>query len=157
MSKDALGHGSNPRGGSAHMQGVLKATKPIKVKSGVLDTVKANPNGFSVTPKGKVPDSGYMVAVAGRTKIVDAKDLASERGQQIINDYVRQHSDVLGKSGAHIGGWTDTETGKTHLDVAYNIKNKNTAIRAGQSHNQIAIWDVHKGREIRTGGTGDEH
>lgn len=153
--KDAGGHGSNTRGGPAHMQGVLKATKPIKVKPGVLSTVQQNPNGFSVTPKGKIPDSGYMVSVPGRTKIVDAKELASARGQQIINDYVRQHSDVLGKSGAHIGGWTDSDTGKTHLDVSYNIKNRNTAIRTGQAHNQIAIWDVHKGREIRTGGTGD--
>lgn len=154
--KDALGHGSNPRGkNAAHMRGVMKATKPIKVNPEVLQHIQKNPGGFSVTPRGKSPEDGFMVAAPGRTKIVSESDLSGPNGQRIINDYAQEHSDALRQSGAHIGGWTDRETGKTYLDISHKINSRTRAIQQGKKRNQIAIWDVRKGREIRTGGTGE--
>lgn len=152
--KDALGHGSNPRG--AHAGGIEAALKPkVPVKPDVIAHIRQNPGGFSVTPAGKTPNKGYMVSVPGRTKIVSESDLSGPRGHQIIQDYAQQHADVLSQHGAHIGGWTDKETGKTYLDVSHNIGNRNAAIRAGAKRNQIAIWDVKHSREIRTGGSGE--
>ena len=153
--KDALGHGSTPRNAPGHMQGVLNSTRPIKVKSQVLAHIQANPGGFSVTPKGKQPSGGYMVSVPGRTRIVSESDLAGPNGHAILQDFANRNSDALRQPGAHLGGWTDKETGKTYLDVSHNIGNRNRAISAGKSRNQIAIWDVKHGREIRTGGTGE--
>lgn len=152
--KDAQGHGSNPRGGiAAHMRGVLKATKPIKLKPDAVqqmhDSLKTT-GGFSATPRGRTPENGYMVSAPGRSKIVPESQVTP----QTISDYANEHSDALRQSGAHIGGWTDKETGLTHLDVSHKIGSRNRAISAGKSRNQIAIWDVSKGREIRTGGTG---
>lgn len=153
--KDAKGHGSNKRNGPSINSTVNKITNPIKVKSSVLQHIQSNPSGFSVTPKGKTPSDGYMVSVPGRTRIVSESDLRGPNGQRIIQDYAQQHSDILRQPGAHIGGWTDKETGKTYLDVSRNIKDQDRAISAGKAHNQIAIWDVKNGKEIRTGGTGE--
>jgi hypothetical protein len=150
--KDAKGHGSNKRG--AHMAGILRATNPIKVKPEIVDHIRKNPGGFSVTPTGRTPQSGYMVSVPGRTKIVSESDLSGPHGHEIISRYAAEHSDALRQPGAHIGGWTDKASGKTYLDISQRIGNRNAAVRTGQKRNQIAIWDVKKSREINTGGNG---
>jgi len=154
--KDALGHGSNPRGKlPSHYSKILKATTPIKVKPEIVEHIKKNPGGFSVTPRGTTPQSGYMVSVPGRTKIVNESDLSGPNGHAIISQYAAEHSDALKQPGAHIGGWTDKASGKTYLDISQRIGNRNAAVRTGKKRNQIAIWDVKKGREINTGGTGE--
>lgn len=154
--KDALGHGSNPRGGkAAHMRGVLKATKPITIKPEVLAHIQANPGGFSITPRGKTPENGYMVSAPGRTRIVSESDLAGPEGHKILSDYAQKNADALRQPGAHLGGWTDKASGKTYLDISHKISSRNRAISAGKQRNQIAIWDVKRSREINTGGTGE--
>jgi hypothetical protein len=63
--KDAKGHGSNPRGGDgggAHSSGVSRIGQPVS--SAVLDTIRQNPDGFSVSLNGDQPKSGYMVALS---------------------------------------------------------------------------------------------
>jgi hypothetical protein len=153
--KDARGHGSDPRG--AHSAGVQSVGQPVKVHPGVLAMARNNPGGFSVHPfTGKAPEGGFMVAHPGRTQFVDSKTLAGPQGRQLLNDFATRNSDLLTPGSAnHIGGWTDSETGKTHLDVAENIHGEEHAVPAGRARNQIAIWDVKNQREIRTGGMGD--
>lgn len=146
--KDALGHGSN-----AHNAGIEKLN--IKLHGKVLKTISKNPNGFSVRPtNGKIPKSGFMVSIPGHSKILHASDLVGERGAQIVQQYARENAGVLNDPRAHIGGWTDKASGKTYLDVSHNIKGRSAAVAAGRKHNQIAIWDVKRGKEINTGGTG---
>lgn len=148
--KDAKGHGSN-----AHNSGVAKIGK-LPLHPSVLTTVTGNPGGFSVRPtNGRMPTSGFMVSIPGHTQIVSEAMLGGEQGHKIMANYANEHADVLRDPRAHIGGWTDKETGKTYLDVSHNIKSKNAAISAGKAHNQIAIWDVKHGKEIRTGGSGE--
>jgi len=147
--KDALGHGSN-----AHGAGIASIGN-IKLHPKVIKTITKNPGGFSVRPtNGAMPKSGYMVSIPGHTQIVNESALAGPGGEHVIQDYARQHADVLSDPRAHIGGWTDKATGKTYLDVSHNISGRSAAISAGKRHNQIAIWDVKRMREIRTGGTG---
>jgi hypothetical protein len=153
MPKDALGHGSNPRG--THSAGIVSIPKTVKLHPDVINQIRQNPGGFSLRPNtGRAPDKGFMVSLPGRTKMVRESDLSGPHGQRIISSFVSQHADVLRKPGAHIGGWTDKASGITHLDISHNIKNRNSAVRAGVKRNQIAIWDVRKGREIKTGGSG---
>lgn len=157
MPKDAKGHGSNPRGGvGAHAQATDQVGRD-SISAKVLDVIRNSPDGFSVTPQGTTPTGGYMVALPGRSQILSAGDLHGPNGQGIINDYARKNADVLRQPGAHIGGWQDSATSKVHLDVAHNIPRQRDAIAAGKTRNQIAIWDVKRKREIRTGGTGDAH
>jgi len=148
--KDALGHGSN-----AHNSGVAKIGK-LPLHPSVIKTVTGNPGGFSVRPtNGRMPSNGFMVSIPGHTQIVSEKALSGPQGHEIISQYANAHADVLRDPRAHIGGWTDKETGKTYLDVSHNIKSKREAVTTGRKHNQIAIWDVKHGKEIRTGGTGE--
>jgi hypothetical protein len=145
--KDAKGHGSD-----AHSSGVNKVGQPVSQK--VLDTIRSNPNGFSVTLGGEQPKGGYMVSMPGHSMILDANELAGPNGAKIIQDYVSSHADALAEPGAHIGGWTHGETGKTYLDVSHNIPSRAVAVQAGRQRNQIAIFDVKRGKEINTGGDG---
>lgn len=153
MPKDVLGHGSNPRG--THADGIAKIAKVPRVHPNLIEQIRQNPGGFSLRPgSAKAPEKGYMVSLPGRTQMLNAADLAGSRGQQIVAQYVAKNSDVLGRPGAHVGGWTDKETGITHLDVSHNVRSKAQAVKKGRTQNQIAIWDVKRMREIRTGGTG---
>lgn len=155
MPKDAKGHGSNPRGGSApHQAGVNNVgKKPPTVSKLAVNTIRNNPGGFSVKPNGAQPTSGHMVSVPGRTQYVDAKDLAGPQGQKIIDGFVQKNSDLFGNNpNMHIGGWTNE--GKVSLDPSENIANRDRAISEGRARNQIAIWDVKNSAEIPTGGTG---
>lgn len=148
--KDALGHGS-----AAHGSGIAKVGN-LQLHPKVLKTITKNPGGFSVRPtNGTMPKSGYMVSIPGHTQIVSESDLSGPGGQQVISQYAREHADVLSDPRAHIGGWTDKESGKTYLDVSHNIAGRSAAVNTGRKHNQIAIWDVKRAREIRTGGSGE--
>ena len=176
--KDAKGHGSDPRGGNAnrattaldmraemdrkrgqapaaHTSGVDAIGKSPFAPS-VLDVVRNNPGGFSVTPDGKQPTDGFMVSLPGHTQIVSESDLSGPRGGQILDDYGRAHAGALAQPGAHVGGWTDKESHKTYLDVSQRIPGRDAAVAAGKARNQIAIWDVKGGQEVRTGGTGEQ-
>lgn len=145
--KDPKGHGSD-----AHSTGVDQIGKPVSAK--VLDIIRKNPNGFSVTLNGDQPKAGYMVASPGHSEILNANDLHSERGPAIIQGYASTHAAVLAEPGAHIGGWHDPDSGKVYLDVSHNIPGKFSAIQAGINRNQKAIYDVKRGKDIKTGGTG---
>lgn len=151
--KDAKGHGSNKRG--LHSSAVDRVGN-IPLHPNVLDMIRKNPSGFSVKPtNGRAPTSGYMVSLPGHTKIVTEAQLSGPNAPALLQQYAREHAGVLQQPGAHIGGWTDSNTGKTHLDVSHNIRDRTKAKRAGQRQNQIKIWDVKRAREIATGGTGD--
>lgn len=151
--KDALGHGSNPRGAHASK---LEQIGNLRLHPNVLRVIQKNPWGASVKPQtGKQPTSGFMVSVPGRTRYVEATELSGPKGEKIVRDYGRVNSDLLQNDNAHIGSWTDDATGKTHLDVSENIKNISEAYRAGKQRNQISIWDVARKRLINTGGSGD--
>lgn len=150
--KDAKGHGSDKRG--THSAGISQIGK-LALHPNVLSTVKKNPMGFSVKPTtGQMPTSGFMVSIPGHSKIVSEADLHGQHGEHLIEQYAKEHADVLQEPGAHIGGWTDTASGKIYLDVSHNFKGKSAAVKAGKKYNQIAIWDVKNSREIHTGGDG---
>jgi hypothetical protein len=158
--KDAKGHGSNARNGGndgngSHSNGVNSVGRNF-FNEKVLETIRNNPGGFSITPQGEQPSAGYMVSVPNRTQIVSEADLRGPAGREILDNYGRQHADVLNQPGMHVGGWTDKDSGKTYLDVSENIRDRERAVQAGRERNQIAIWDVGKGEEVRTGGTGEQ-
>lgn len=154
--RDKNGEWTGAGGASgSHAAGINNVGK-ASVSDRVLDVIRKNPGGFSVTPKGDIPSKGYMVSMPGRSLILGDNELHGKAAQGIINDYARKNADVLKMPGAHIGGWRDNDTGKTHLDVSHNIPRVRDAVKAGKARNQIAIWDVKRSREIRTGGSGDK-
>lgn len=151
--KDAKGHGSNPRG--SHSDGVNAVGQRPQLAPNVLDHIRGNPWGASITTAGAVPTSGYMVSLPGHTQIADQSDITGPNGPRVISDYAQQHSSALAQPGAHIGTWFDNSSKKVYMDVSHNISDRDTAIKAGVARNQKAIWDVKNGVEIPTGGTGE--
>ena len=150
MAKDALGHGSN-----AHDSGIAKLGTPVTIHPNVLRVIQKNPWGASVKPQtGEVPRTGYMVSIPGRTYSTTASELAGPKGPEIIRGFGSRNADMLQKDNMHIGSWAD-ETGKVHLDVSENIKDRATAHQQGVRRNQMGIWDNVGKKLIKTGGTGD--
>ena len=126
------------------------------VASSILDRVKAN-GGLSVNMvDGSEPTSGYMVAKGTEYgKTVSADDFYDpEKGPKILADYMKEHKEDLGTGKNYLGLWHNTEDGNVYLDVSENIQSKADAISAGQSRDQISIWDVANFEEVQTGGTG---
>lgn len=144
--KDAKGHGSEKRGVHASK---LNSIGRLTLHPNVISTLKQGDG--SVKPgTGTSPKTGYMVSIPGHTQIVDAHAF----NDKLISQYADRNAEALRHPDAHIGKWQDTESGKIYLDVSHNIKSKIRAISAGKKNNQIAIWDLNRGKEIRTGGDG---
>ena len=126
------------------------------VASSILDRVKAN-GGLSVNMvNGSEPTSGYMVAKGTEYgKTVSAEDFYDpEKGPKILADYMKDNKADLATGKNYLGLWHNTEDGKVYLDVSENILDRGAAITAGQSRDQISIWDVANFAEVQTGGTG---
>jgi hypothetical protein len=126
------------------------------VASSILERVKAN-GGLSVNMvNGSEPTSGYMVAKGTEYgKTVSAEDFYDpQKGPKILADYMKENKADLGTGKNYLGLWHNTEDGKVYLDVSENILDKGAAITAGQSRDQISIWDVANFAEVQTGGTG---
>lgn len=116
---------------------------------GMMDVIRNNPHGFTVDTQGNVPTKGYMVSESGRSQV-----LSGRVAPHAVSAYAARNADALSQPGSYIGGWRDSKSGKTYLDVSHNIPRQRSAVKAGKERNQIAIWDVKRKREIRTGGTG---
>jgi hypothetical protein len=110
---------------------------------------------------GATRDSGYAVALEGHSLIMAAEVFFSINpatglfnGQEAMRTYIREHKEELSEPGMHIGGWYDTESQNIFLDLSQVFDNEAEAIQAGRDRDQIAIFDLNKGEEISTGGTG---
>ena len=86
-----------------------------------------------------------------RTKIVEG-----ELTKEDIDGYVKENSDIYAGNGdvLAVGTWRNGGTGETYLDVSVVLPKKE-ARRLGKDYNQISVWDLEKGKEIPTGGTGE--
>jgi hypothetical protein len=152
-SDEARAASAAARGG-AHQTGVNQIGRPV-LSPKAVEIATSHPDGFSVKPDGSQPTKGYMVALPGHSLVADAAVFHSPAGRALIEAHAQAHADALKQSGAYLGGWTDKANGKTYVEVSHNIQNRNAAIRTGVSRNQKAIYDVRKGKDIKTGGTGE--
>jgi hypothetical protein len=148
--KDSKGHGSNPRG--AHASGVEGVGKPVPVSPRAIRIItKQAGTGFSVSPSGAVPETGYQVALHGHT---DAEPLDLDNIAAHVRAHVEANRGVYASPNTYIGGWNSPYTGKVHLEPSRNIPYPSIAKDLGKARNQHSIWNNGKGEEIRTGGSG---
>jgi hypothetical protein len=149
--KDALGHGSETRGGT-HASKIDQIGKPVlspKVVQGILSTPPGE--GFTMRLKdGAAPPQGYQVAIPGHA-FPGGNGPTNEAALQAR---ASQHAGALKKAG-HVGGYNNEVTGNFEIEPSQNIGNRNAAIRTGTSRNQVSIWNNREGKQIMTGGTGD--
>lgn len=147
--KDAKGHGSNPRGD--HSAGVDK-----------IGVINIHPKAIAMLARrdatvkpetGAQPRAGFMVGTLGREQVVNPDAFSGPRGVALLKDFANRNADALSAPNAAIGRWTGPD-GRVYLDVSHNIRDRRSAVRLGQAHNQIAVWDLKRKRAVPTGGTG---
>jgi hypothetical protein len=118
----------------------------------IWHAVQNHPNGgFSVDPRtGKTPTDGYMVETKKIDQTfdhpptdVDYRKFLDAHQQELSDDPTLQ-----------MGGWINPD-GKYTVALTSHIPDRATAVDLGQKHNQISIYDLAKGEEIPTGGTGE--
>ncbi len=51
--------------------------------------------------------------------------------------------------GEFVGRWTDPETGTVYIDQSMWVSDFTLALKTGAEYEQLAIWDISAGREIR--------
>lgn len=113
----------------------------------VLDKL-ANEGGFTLDlNKGDYVTEGFAVSInPEHTRVIDG-----EVDSVSVVQYVTDKMDVLGQEGKVFGGWLDTESGKTYLDVVTVFDSKELALDLAVEHGELAIYDITNGQEIRTG------
>ena len=115
----------------------------------LLNFIKSNPEGFTVTVDGQPAPEGYAVAPI---KDAEMTIKASELNENTVNEYADMLFDVSQATGnkVYAGGWLNKDDNLYYLD-AVNIYNElDTALYIANSADQIAIFDLRTFNEIRT-------
>lgn len=68
-----------------------------------------------------------------------------------VLDYIAVNQVVLNTPGKVLGGWLDTESGVTYLDVVTIVDSKELALDLAVQHGELAVYDIAGAQEIRTG------
>lgn len=87
------------------------------------------------------------VAVAGypqRGVITEGKPTVAE-----LETFQRRNRDIFqADPHAALGVWVDQQSGKGYIDIT-NVLPRDAAIAQGEHLGELAVWDLHKGEEIR--------
>lgn len=104
----------------------------------VLDYAKRNPSGFTARLK-----NGKIRKVRPSQKkryAVSTTNLTSKKA--ITKKFKNKKSGIF-------GGWYDKKSKKYYIDETKLVSSKKKATKIGKRHNQKAIFDLLKMREIR--------
>ena len=94
---------------------------------------------------------GFTVNVVTLKPITKGFAVAAKETQNSFNraGLIRVIEFAKNNGCAAIGGWYDSESGLFYYDAVNIYENEKDAIRAGRENEQIAIYDLTNGREIR--------
>lgn len=101
--------------------------------------------GYTVSPFGQFPVSGWAVALPGNECQYVPQDTAFTFGeaQEIIRGYLESRYDIVTADGRnHFGGWVDGDSGKLFLDISIVVAQKEVAIEIAKLHKQLAIFNL---------------
>ena len=106
--------------------------------------------GASASLEGSKPKTGFMVSpYKEKEKIVNLK-LRKENKKELvkaIKDFRDKNKELLSKAGHYLGVWSDK--GKLYFDISVNTETIDGARSIAKKYNQLAVWDVKQGQEIR--------
>jgi hypothetical protein len=98
-----------------------------------------------VSKKNLVGTKAYAVAVhPDRELILDHEPTVEE-----IRDYVNKNRDLLRLSHKSLGTWRNPDNGQFYLDIVETHPDLNKALEIARKHNQISIYDLEHGQEIK--------
>lgn len=100
-----------------------------------------------------VPDSGFMVGGFAKSLIFDASLITDGEHDEVVwrmvFRWVADNYGVATMRSMFLGGWIDVEEGAAYIDMSQHYSDKDAAIEVAQFHEEIAIWDLAAGEEIR--------
>ena len=73
-------------------------------------------------------------------------------GPQALEDFVKENIDALATGEKYLGAWNDK--GHVYLDISDVLDNADEAERLGKVRDQLSVWNLVQGEEIKTYGTG---
>jgi hypothetical protein len=92
---------------------------------------------------GRVITEGFPVGI-GEEEILNGKEITPETIQQFELD----HAEALSQPNRQVGTWYDEAEGKTYLDVIEIAKTEEDAIKLGEEHNELAVYNLATGETI---------
>lgn len=113
----------------------------MKLKISELKELALKNGGFSLSPEGATPKTGYMVSVKDILKM--PLDLWLELEDQASID---AYTEIASKIDGYVGGWIDNNN--IYIDIAANIQDKEKALQAAKRNEQLAIYDIENGSSI---------
>ena len=102
---------------------------------------------FSVGGEPEFKSPGLKMTTDGKELTTAQRDEFANR--HAVKEALDKHKD------ASIGTWYDKETDKTTTELVKTPTDRAEAIAMGQKNGEKAIYDLGKGEEIKTGGTGE--
>jgi hypothetical protein len=106
--------------------------------------------GATMALDGTVPVTGYAVALPGLEQTYpDGYADTADDGATVarISAYIDAHRASLERPDRYLGAWVDA--GTLYLDTVEVFTDRDAAILAGIAAEQIAIFDIAAGEEIR--------
>jgi hypothetical protein len=91
--------------------------------------------------------SGYAVSLPGHEQRVTLQ-VGWVGVRQAVADYAESKRSLLAQPGRYLGAWI--EDGLVYLDITEVHAELATAVRLGWERDQLAIFDLGRGEEIRT-------
>ena len=92
------------------------------------------------------PASGYMVGVPGYGITLPLSSFTLDDVAAWVTD-TRRH--IATADATYLGAWVDGDT--VYLDVSQRFNDRGVALIVASQRDELAIWDVAAGAEIRTG------
>jgi hypothetical protein len=102
-----------------------------------------------------VPVTGYMVGGYVNSLIFDASLIIDGKHDdtvlRMIVKWVADNFVLATRFDTFLGGWIDTDENKVYIDLSrhFPYSESVSAVATAEFHDEIAIWDLAKGEEIR--------
>jgi len=144
-------HAQHAHGGSyGHMGG--NAPDPARH---IHHTLIHHPEGFTYQPVlNSSPKKGMVVSIfPGREEnFTPPPPITVDE----IRSYIKKNADLLIDPRNNVGGWKNTKTGETSLDISIVVSSRSKAAELCRQYKQFAFWDLAAGEEVRVEGAREE-
>lgn len=138
----------------------------VKVSSRTLKRLSVPDSGFTLSPRLRPMRSGFAVALKGSDKLVSSSDGFDAEGNPSPKLVALVRNRISAAMGAEhpkgtkvaLGGWHNPDDGKIEINVTvvFPKTKEQQAIKFAQEQDQIALFALHRGEVVMTGGTGGE-
>jgi hypothetical protein len=148
-------------GDKASIREVADRAQELKDRQSQADAHNENGGSTFHPTKGNL-DGKPFFSVGGEPEFRDPKLKMTTDGKNLTAAQIDEFSKrpevkaALDKhKDASVGSWFDQETGKTTTELVKTPADRDEAIAMGKKNGEKAIYDLGKGEEIKTGGTGE--